>query len=461
MPPLKSKLVCSDCMGDPILSEQIAKDKNINTCGYCNNKNPCITLRELAEKVDIVYRENYQLGEEYPSYINSDDRVGWEQKGDYPETIISEMLEVEQSVASDITEFLSEQEQYDVVRCGANAVYDDTSFYQEKEISAGEHIFIWEEFCAKLKHKSRFYNESTISLLNDLFSEIQDLKLADEKSPIRIIGGEKKERFIFRARKATSEKDRIRICLNPGRELGPPPQHKAKAARMNPTGISVFYGALERETCLAEIRLIPGEMAISGKFEIIKPLTALDLTALKKVYLNLSMFDPRYFQKKSKLKFLRNFESMINLPVLPDDEPLDYIPSQALVEYLSDHFNPRIDAIIYSSIQNDKQGKNIAILSPVLKAGYSEGKFGENNNSSKYEESWGDEYIIWVKSTPETICNRESKGIKVKTSKDNEKSVNTKSLQLVDESLNIHEILGIQYKFKTGRISILIDDLKD
>jgi len=458
MSSLETDFVCSECIGDPILSKRIAEMKNIQKCKYCKNHNSCIGLFDLTEIVDNVYRENYQLGELYPEYYYPEDSTRWEQSGNCPEILISEMLEVEEEIANDITNILSEQEQHDVIREGADAYYDTTSHYQEIEISDREHVFIWEEFCEKVKHESRFFNESIISLLRDLFFGIQDLKYSEEKQPLRVIGDKEDDKFIYRARKALSAGNRIRICLNPAQELGPPPKKLAKAARMNPSGIPVFYGALERETCLSEIRLIPGEIAISAKFEIIKPLTVLDLTVLKKIYSKLSMFDPFYFNKKSRLEFLRNFESMINIPVLPGDEPLDYIPSQALVEYLSNHFSPRIDAIIYSSIQTNNKGKNIAILNHALKFEKSAKMFRGKDALGQYEESWITDYTIWEKSSTGNIGAGESNLAETRNNNDKGDGVNDKYLQIVNGSLEVHKILGINYKIHTDKIRIFKED---
>ena len=35
----KEKLVCADCIGDPVLNKQIVEGANIATCAYCQVKN--------------------------------------------------------------------------------------------------------------------------------------------------------------------------------------------------------------------------------------------------------------------------------------------------------------------------------------------------------------------------------------------------------------------------------------
>lgn len=65
---------------------------------------------------------------------------------------------------------------------------------------------------------------------------------------------------------------------------------------------------------------------------------------------------------------MRNFMHEIAKPILPSDEHLDYIPTQAVAEYLLHHHQfklrgkpARIEGIIYRSAQF-QGGKNIALL---------------------------------------------------------------------------------------------------
>ena len=50
---------------------------------------------------------------------------------------------------------------------------------------------------------------------------------------------------------------------------------------MNPTGVSVFYGAFNAKTCLAEIRLPVGATAVTASFRVVRPINVLDLTVLE------------------------------------------------------------------------------------------------------------------------------------------------------------------------------------
>jgi hypothetical protein len=68
--------------------------------------------------------------------------------------------------------------------------------------------------------------------------------------------------------------------MRPDRHLGSPPSGAAAAGRMNARGISVFYGANDPRVALAEVRPPVGSRVAVARFEIIRPLRLLDLTAL-------------------------------------------------------------------------------------------------------------------------------------------------------------------------------------
>ena len=80
-------------------------------------------------------------------------------------------------------------------------------------------------------------------------------------------------------------------------QLGPPPSDKATAGRMNAEGIPVFYGALEEETCVSEVRAPVGSFLVLVKFDLLNPIRVLDLNALSIVYSDFSHFDPNYAEK--------------------------------------------------------------------------------------------------------------------------------------------------------------------
>jgi hypothetical protein len=144
---------------------------------------------------------------------------------------------------------------------------------------------------------------------------------------------------------------------------------------MNPAGILAFYGAFNLDTCIAELRPSVGSVVIGARFEITKPLCVLDTSLFEAPPKKTNIFAHEYIQRTAQWHFMTQFMREISQPVSPADEHLDYIPTQAVAEYLLHHYEFRlhdtsrkIDAIIYRSAQNSG-GKNIAILGDAARAG--------------------------------------------------------------------------------------------
>lgn len=446
---IKNKLICSHCIDDDFIKLWINEEDESRVCDYCGNESKCVELKVLCGWVDDVYRSNYQPGEQHPSFTGDSDKVDWVMGGDSPEEIIGEMLLCEDGVVNDVVSVLSDDETYDVQRDAATPYYETSYCYEGTPVYDFEHSELWDDFCEHVKHRTRFFSTEAIELLNKLFSGISELKFSNGNAPIRTVNVNGDDRFIYRARTAQSDYERIRFSLYPENELGAPPEYNAIPGRMNPAGISVFYGALDRKTCLSELRLPVGDVAISAKFEIVKPLVLMDLSSFNGLYEVLSLFDPDFETKSSQLKFLRRFEDEVSKPILPGDEILEYIPTQALVEYLANYHNPKIDGLIYSSTQTDGSGKNVVIFNHAAHISKVKENHEAGEESKRFEVMWGSDYSSF--SIYES--NDENKGIQIDNIYPIEE-IKESSLKLVDASLEVHLIKGIEHIYDSDAVRI-------
>ncbi len=222
---------------------------------------------------------------------------------------------------------------------------------------------------------------------------------------------------------------------------------------MNPTGIAVFYAAFERETCIAEIRLPVGEIAISGQFKLEKPITIFDLTIFDKLNPKKTMSDgyttaaiftnefPGF--SEDHLAFLKTFSEEISKPIPPHKEALDYMPTQALVEYLAYHYKPNIDAVVYASTQTNGKGKNIVFLNHAAKV-----INDQNPETGKYKARWG--YGIYHISSHRqasqfAIAPMQWDEYANITFEENFEYDENQYLSFVEGSLKLHKIMAINY----------------
>jgi hypothetical protein len=203
----------------------------------------------------------------------------------------------------------------------------------------------WRSFENSLKTEARFCSQTAVNYLTSIFDGIGELQTRKGRSLVVDAGPGTDFHILYRARVFQSD-DQLEAAL--GRldiHLGSPPASLAAAGRMNARGISVFYGASNQKAAIAEVRPPVGSQIAVAQFEIIRKLRLLDLTALSDVRVTGSFFDLRL------AVFLRSLSGRITRPVMPDDEPLEYLATQAIADFLATEASVPIDDIIFPSVQ--------------------------------------------------------------------------------------------------------------
>lgn len=117
-------------------------------------------------------------------------------------------------------------------------------------------------------------------------------------------------------------------------------EHSKQPNRMSPAGIPMFYGARDYETAVAEVTVHvspDNDHVTAGQFSLSSPITIVDFTALPPVP---SMFDPKLGAFWREIAFLHEFERSLNQPIAPDDQAIDYVPTQVLTEFLLRIYRP-------------------------------------------------------------------------------------------------------------------------
>ena len=134
----------------------------------------------------------------------------------------------------------------------------------------------WQNFLASIINEHRFFNKTAKQYLDDLF----EVLLVHGEIASTLLSSVDIETSLYRARIAGDPSVLKEIKNDPASQLGPPPSHLASSQRMTPEGISAFYGAFDRETCISEIRPLVGDSVVSAEFRALKPLHLLDLNKL-------------------------------------------------------------------------------------------------------------------------------------------------------------------------------------
>lgn len=436
--------VCGDCIGDEFFSAYVKEKGDQERCAYCAGESRTIPLWELVDHVEYAFFTHYEFqtwdpdGEDYLAQKHSGG--DWEPRGNPADYVIYEIADVDEKLCNDIHDSLGEI--HDTMLPGDPEEEDrfsESSYWAEKPTS-GRHLELeWRELEELLRTESRFFSQAA-DKLDETFAVARSLADKTEKQLIKEIGPDTDLDAVYRAQVFQSVGDLTKAMERPDLRLGPPPSEVAKAGRMNPLGISVFYSATSVETAIAEVRPPVGAKVFTGKFTFLKKLNVLDADVLAEFKPTGSLMEPEFARELEYAEFFRSLQSRFSRPVMPDDEDRDYIATQAVAEYLSEHFEPRVDGILFRSAQAPKAGRNLVLFHRASKVETlvlpGDPEFYVNTHSFDGDDYYPDCYVqATVRATQEEI----DAASHVHFERD------AFTLDLDFKSLQIHEIESVSY----------------
>ena len=350
------KHICHDCIGDTFLSEEVMATGTPQKCTYCGRTKETISLDALSDRVQGVIEEHFVRTPSEPDWMDTillRERVIdlWFPDGQQTQDLVFDIADVSEEIAGDVTEILAGRYAYESAKYGEPNPYDSEAYYEERSPDDTEFKLGWESFCEEIMYRERFFPQSAEPVLREIFEDLDGLASDNGTSVIRKVTPQDEDFPIWRARTAQSDEEIATILESPDTQLGPPPSSFAEVGRMNPKGVSVFYGAMNPETCIAEVRPPVGSHVVIGKFRLLREVKLLDLGALSRVFANSSHFDPDYGFKTAKTAFIRQLVSEISRPVMPKEVDREYLPTQYVAAYLAQKAEPKLDGIIFPSTQ--------------------------------------------------------------------------------------------------------------
>ncbi len=287
----------------------------------------------------------------------------WERRGDPVVDAIMSAARIPESAATDIQEVLGGRfEDFDVATKGEETEFSSDSHYEKLAASDERWQEEWGQFERSLREESRFFSKTRLDLLKRVFDGIGRLSTRDGRSMIVNAGPNTALTSLYRARAFPSGEGLCKAIAWPDQHLGSPPSTLARAGRMNPHGISVFYGARDPKGALAEVRPPVGCEVAVARFDILRPIRLLDLTALQAATTTGSIFDPASRDLFERTAFLKRLSDQISVPVMPNDEASEYLATQAIAEFLATENDPPLDGLIYPSVQYTSKSLNIVLF---------------------------------------------------------------------------------------------------
>ena len=403
--------ICYRCIGDELLSNEVRESGSCSECAYCGEGGEAWTLLTLANRIHVALQEHFEF-----TSLTPDDhsdimvRLGltpWEREGEHVLNVIADMASLIESTAAELTALLRKiHYSYPDEKEGALNPYGCDAFYEERAPDTDVFVNTWDKFRNDIQSRARFFNEHAKEALNEIFGDLYEHKTIDVGSVLREIGPGDSAGFFWRARSASSEEDLEVILKSPASEIGPPPSESALSGRMNPAGIPVFYGALDKSTCISETRPSVGSYVVLGKFELLRKVKLLDLDALGKIYVDVSHFDSEYSIRRARAAFLTHLVGEMSRPIMPQDEDAEYIATQTVAEYLANVVSPRLDGIVFRSSQTGAVGRNVVLFNHacgVERDAIPKGAEVEVYPPNGDEDGWEDPSILVFRILPSDL----------------------------------------------------------
>lgn len=223
----------------------------------------------------------------------------------------------------------------------------------------------WHLFKHHVKHQSRFLfssvedfrigrrQTSAVSLLKELTADIRKQRMLT-----RIKAGTP----IYRCRqhREKNEISEMRHICSPAVEFAIYPN------RMSSAGVSMFYGAFQKETAILETLYRDDKdrpYYTIAEFSPINDLEVIDLTKIPYV----SPFDRNKRELYDKVEFLSRFLDDFSKPISHDGrEHIEYVPTQVVTEYFRYKFikggSKGIDGIIYPSSKDRRSNACVLFM---------------------------------------------------------------------------------------------------
>jgi hypothetical protein len=349
-------MICEECVSLESLKALIKEGGNKQSCNYCETGQLCIESKVLF---DFVEQQTIKALKPVHELSGYEQAMIFECGSDEPPVFplweffqnieITKEQQLEEDIAASCTsDFFNDPDGNEPLFTIDDGTLEDSNDYEDE----------WEKFIHSIHHDRRYFNRSAEAFLDSLFEILmQDGQLQDD-----FIQTFEADVGLYRARIANSKADLAAIEETPHSQLGPVPKEFASNQRMTPAGISAIYCALDRNTCLSELRSIVGDLVVSGEFRPITPLKLLNLNALESIpHANLDPLDVNFRKYSHAQAFLKGMIYKLSRPLARQDD-LGYLSTQVFFEYLRVKFGGAVDGLQFPSVQVDGDGINLALF---------------------------------------------------------------------------------------------------
>ena len=364
IPEKGKKFLCADHYRNKYLKKRIADNGVVGVCSYCGKRTMVFDLSDFVEYV----------GGRLANWLEDIDNAGLFLEKSFYDDDSEEIPGYQRArgfIAPDDAAYYETNDEVmdDFDLNSDNSTLDEdlsSCLYMERKIRrnptlmmlSDELSYRWEQFCRLVKGERRytFFKSPMFELadeqdsdngLSDILSELGSVIKAAES--IIQVGTP-----LFRCRPADYGEPVMEF-----KHITAPPVSAAKTNRLSPVGISMFYDSFDKDTSFKEIQHYEThsrDCYYLGSFHTKRELSVVDLTSLECDFWMESLWQ--------ETLFLKRFHKEITKAIKPEDEEVEYIPSQIFTEYLrylcKNKNGNAYDGIIYrSSLTNER---NVALF---------------------------------------------------------------------------------------------------
>lgn len=348
-------MICVHCMVSPALKKFVIGHGHSDLCDYCGKTDLSVEDSKLMECIKALFHTVLVPFGHLPQMTQASFECGADL------AILDIWNHLEYHPPTDAEEFnqkLCDYLESEFIDKHANWPRKDLFMINYGDDTHNEFEAGWENFISSVAHGHRFFNRQAKSFLDDLFHILTDDYNLEKKGIIQTIDSNVP---IFRARIAASIDILNKIQDAPESELGPTPRQLASDQRMSPAGISVFYGALDRQTCISEIRPLVGDSAVSGEFRTLTKLRLIDLNKLSSCNFKNDIYDDEFVRHAHAVAFFKEMAFQMSRPARRGNSN-PYLATQVIFEYLRVKFKDNADGVIYQSVQQGQSGACLALF---------------------------------------------------------------------------------------------------
>lgn len=462
---LRAKRMCYACVGDQYLSDIVRSKGKHRKCSYCGQTRRGYAVAEIAQHVAGVFEQHYERTSDQPDdseyALLSDGELDydWSRHGEPVAYAIMNCADIPEQAANDIQAILEEDNSdFDSAAIGEETEFAHDSYYEETSINTSSWREAWRAFENSLKTEARFFSRTAAAHLTSIFAGVEQLQTTDG-APLLVNAGPGTGFHAFHRARVFQSDDKLTVALErPDLHIGPPPGLFAAAGRMNARGISVFYGANTGPAAIAEVRPPVGCQVVVARFEIIRPLQLLDLTAVSRVRVRGSLFDPEFAEQLGRAKFLGSLSGRITQPVMPDDEPFEYLATQAIANFLATEAAISIDGIIFPSVQVAGGALNVVLFHKAARVQAMEIPEGTEiraRTGQNGPDGWEEEYAVVEETPPAPINANEDEADALPTLAalaslnaswvDLISDAREPALRVMADSVSVHRVRSVQF----------------